>query len=94
MMAYWEQAKEEYLAILFIGKVDQRHYGMLINDIQNNHTRGTDQYPRTITAVYDLMVNYQSPTAALQFDQQDQEVSFYTEDDDINNGSTPGKSDN
>ena len=38
---------------------------MLINDIQNNHTRGTDQHPGTITAAYDLMVNYQSPTTAL-----------------------------
>mmetsp|Transcript_13505 Transcript_13505/g.19474 ORF Transcript_13505/g.19474 Transcript_13505/m.19474 type:complete len:133 (+) Transcript_13505:98-496(+) len=39
---------------------DKRRYGALIRDIENEHTRGTNSYPTTLTAAYDYLVNYKT----------------------------------
>ena len=52
------QARDEYLVILLVRHSDQERYGGLIVDLQNNHTRGTVQYPTTINKGYDLLVNH------------------------------------
>ena len=72
---------EEYLAVLFLRKSDPKRYGSLVSELQNNHTRGTDQYPMTISHAYDMLVNYRNPQSTFRFDRQDHGVSFYTEED-------------
>ena len=72
---------EEYLAVLFLRKSDPKRYGSLVSELQNNHTRGTDQYPMTISHAYDMLVNYRNPRSTFCFDCQDHGVSFYTEED-------------
>ena len=52
---------EEYLVVLFLRKSDPKRYGSLLSELQNNHTRGTDQYPMTISHAYDMLVNYHNP---------------------------------
>jgi hypothetical protein len=38
-------AKDAYLAICFLMNSDKRHYGGLVRDIKNEHTRGSNTYP-------------------------------------------------
>jgi len=51
------KAKDGYLAVCFLMNSDKRRYGALICDIENEHTRGTNSYPTTLTATYDYLVN-------------------------------------
>jgi hypothetical protein len=51
-------AKDGYLAICFLVNSDQRRYGGLVRNIENEHTRGTDTYPTTLAGAYDYLVNY------------------------------------
>jgi hypothetical protein len=52
------QAKDRYLAVLFLVNCDQRRYGGLLRDIENEYTRGTNTYPLTLSSAYDYIVNY------------------------------------
>ena len=76
------RAQNEYLGILFIMKSDPKCYGQLVVELQNNHTRGTDQYPQTLTRGYVVLVNYHSPRPGGRIDQQDGGVSFLNNHDD------------
>ena len=78
-------AREEYLAVLFIQKSDPQRYGQLVLELENNHTRGADQYPTTIEQAYDMLVNYKSTRSNNRFDRQDFGVAYYG-DDSNNNG--------
>jgi hypothetical protein len=46
-------AKDAYLAICFLMNSDRRCYGGLIRDIENEHTRGSNTYPDTLTGAFD-----------------------------------------
>ena len=72
---------EEYLAVLFLRKSDPKQYGSLLSELQNNDTRGTNQYPMTISHAYDMVINYCNPRSTFHFDCQNHRVSFYTEED-------------
>ena len=50
-------------------------------DLQNNRTRGSDQYLTTITKAYDMLVNYCNPTKQSNIDRHDTGVAFYNEED-------------
>lgn len=52
------QAREEYLAVALILKSDKRRYGDLVTDLVNEHTRGLEGYPDTISKAYDMLVHY------------------------------------
>ena len=65
-----------------------RQYGMLLANIQNNHTRSADQYPKTMTKAYEMIVNYKNLKATTRFDRQDHGMSFYNEDKEDNNSNT------
>ena len=82
------QAKDEYLAILFLLNSDKKRYGNLMRDIENEYTRGTDSYPTTLSAAYDYLVNY-------RVDRQHQEtddggLAFYQDEDDPTSGGRDG----
>ena len=34
---------------------------MMVNEIVNNYARCTDQYPKTITEAYNLLITYKKP---------------------------------
>jgi hypothetical protein len=51
-------ARDSYLATCFIMNSDQKIFGGLIRDIENEHTHGTNSYPTTLTEAYDYFVNY------------------------------------
>jgi hypothetical protein len=55
-----QTANDAYLAICFLMNSDKRRYGGLIRDIENEHTRGSNTYPDTLTGAYDCLVNYKA----------------------------------
>ena len=56
-------AKRKMHAIAFLKRADKGRYGQLITDLENQFTRGTDQYPMSVTETFNLLVNYKKPTA-------------------------------
>mmetsp|Transcript_1857 Transcript_1857/g.2163 ORF Transcript_1857/g.2163 Transcript_1857/m.2163 type:complete len:316 (+) Transcript_1857:405-1352(+) len=72
------KAKDAHLAMLLISMSDPKRYGQLAADLENEHTRGTDGYPTTVTAAYDMLVNYRTPNTP-KFQPQDSGMAFYIE---------------
>ena len=58
-----DQAKRKMHAIAFLKRADKGRYGQLITDLENQFTRGTDQYPMSVTETFNLLVNYKKPAA-------------------------------
>jgi hypothetical protein len=54
-----EQAKNEYLAVMYLVNSNRQYYGSLIRGIKNEYTQGSDTYPTTLNAVYNYIANYQ-----------------------------------
>ena len=52
------RAKNKALAIAFLKRSDKARYGQLLTDLKKQHSRGTDQYPKTVTEAYNLLVSY------------------------------------
>jgi hypothetical protein len=52
------EARERYLATVFILGADRRRYNGLICDIENNYLNGTNKYPKTMTSAFNLLVNW------------------------------------
>mmetsp|Transcript_15602 Transcript_15602/g.22623 ORF Transcript_15602/g.22623 Transcript_15602/m.22623 type:complete len:212 (-) Transcript_15602:6-641(-) len=71
-------AKDKYLAVCFIMNSDRRRYGALIRDIENEHTRGTNSYPETLTAAYDYLVNYKTDKSSTN-DSNEGGLAFHNE---------------
>jgi hypothetical protein len=59
-LAAQAQAKEKYLAVAFLNASDNSRYGKLLEDLENDFTKGTNNYPKTLTSAYNLMVNYKN----------------------------------
>jgi len=57
-----EEAKQRCMAIAFLKRADQRQYGSLWSDLENQFSRGFDQYPTDLTAAYNLLLTYRAPT--------------------------------
>jgi Zinc knuckle len=51
-------ARERYLATAFLTGSDRRRYDGLMREIENGFLRGTDMYPKTMTAAFNLLVNW------------------------------------
>lgn len=49
-----EQARELFLAKVFLRTVNRRRYGSLITELENDQHRGLDVLPKTITEAYEL----------------------------------------
>jgi hypothetical protein len=41
-------------------RVDRDRYGKLLEEIENDFLKGHDNYPKTPTKAYNLLVNYQN----------------------------------
>jgi hypothetical protein len=49
---------EQFLATAFMLGADRARYGNLIAETQNEFLKGVDNYPSTLVAAYNLLVNY------------------------------------
>ena len=54
-------AKPKSIAVAFLKRADRKRYGALWSELENNYTRGQDQYPVDITSAYNLLLNYKLP---------------------------------
>ena len=59
-----DTAKRKAHAMAFLKRADKGRYGLLITELENQFTRGTDQYPTNITEAYNLLVNYKKPATS------------------------------
>jgi Reverse transcriptase (RNA-dependent DNA polymerase)/Zinc knuckle len=55
-----DDAKELFLATIFLLNADRRRYKELQLVTQNDYTRGTNKYPRTMVGAYELLNGYTS----------------------------------
>eukprot|EP00957_Ditylum_brightwellii_P068352 5188854-Ditylum_brightwellii.AAC.1 len=79
-------ASERYFAIMMIRHSDKKRYGSIMANLANNHTWGTDRYPRTIADTYKYLVDFQgSSTTIISSDKTG--MAFYTS----NNGGGRGR---
>ena len=72
--------REEYLAMHFLLHSDNKRYGSLLADVQNDFVCNTDKYPKTLNKAYDMLVNYVNPNKLHMSDDQGTGMSFYQED--------------
>ena len=48
-------AQEIYLACAFVISYELRRYGRLIEELENNYTKGNDNYPRNMVKAYQFL---------------------------------------
>jgi hypothetical protein len=53
-------ARDKYLAVAYIAASDKTHYGKLLEDLENDFTKGTNNYPVNVASAYNLVVNYKN----------------------------------
>ena len=51
-------ARNRSIALSFLKRAYKPRYGSLWTDLENQYTRGTDQYPRDLTAAYNMLLNF------------------------------------
>jgi hypothetical protein len=51
-------SKDKYMDVAFLGSANKIRYGKLLGDLENYHTKGSDNYPKSVTSAYNLIVNY------------------------------------
>jgi Zinc knuckle len=52
------EAREQFIAVMFMLGADRGRYGKLIVDLENQYLQGQDNYPRNLNAAYNLLLNY------------------------------------
>jgi hypothetical protein len=77
-------AQELYLAAAFILGSDQNRCGKLLKDLENDYTRGQDNFPKTVTAAYSRLTNWkQNPRNVMRVTNSENDgVSFANVTDD------------
>jgi hypothetical protein len=73
--------KDKYLAIALIRGSDRGRYSCLVDDLKNQFTMGHNNYPRTVTASYNRLLNYwvtRQPQQAARIINDSESVSFAT----------------
>jgi hypothetical protein len=65
-----ETAKNRYLAMAMLTAADVARYSHLLEDLDNDYTKGNDNYPCTVTEAYNLIINYRQarPAARIYHD--------------------------
>eukprot|EP00957_Ditylum_brightwellii_P155603 11844628-Ditylum_brightwellii.AAC.1 len=58
-------AKEAYLAWIFLSNANKVTFALLLRDLANSHLCGNDEYPRTITAAHKLLVGWEGGTYSI-----------------------------
>jgi hypothetical protein len=71
-----KEAQDEYLAVAFLLHADRTRYSSMLQDYKNDFLQGQDNYPKTITAAYNVLTNWkQDPHKVLHGNANDG-VSF------------------
>lgn len=60
-VALMKYTRGRALAIAFLKRADPTRYGTLWADLENQFSRGTDQYPMDLTGAYNLLLTYKRP---------------------------------
>ena len=55
--------KETYLSYVFIHESDRYQYGNLVEDLENSFTQGQDNYPKNLTADFNLLIYWKHSPA-------------------------------
>jgi hypothetical protein len=65
-----ETTMNRYLAMAMLTAADVAQYSRLLEYLDNDYTKGNDNYPRTVTESYNLIINYRQarPTARIYHD--------------------------
>jgi hypothetical protein len=66
--------KNKWMAMGFIKRADRKVYGGLCSELENNYTRGHDQYPEDLTSAYGLLLNYKAPPPT-RFNKQEEQIN-------------------
>jgi hypothetical protein len=53
-------ARDKHLAVAYIATSDKTRYGKLLEDLENDFSKGTNNYPVNVTSTYNLVVNYKN----------------------------------
>ena len=53
-----EAAKRRYLGVMMLCGADRGRYGKLVEELQNDFTKGNNYCPTNMTEAYNLLVNY------------------------------------
>eukprot|EP00978_Attheya_sp_CCMP212_P029308 scaffold103639_cov67-Attheya_sp.AAC.7 len=53
-----KEARDQCLAMSFLARSDRNRYGQKIEDLENDFLRGQDNYPKTVSAAYSLLINW------------------------------------
>ena len=77
-------ACDKFFAMAFLMSSDPRRYKNLLTKLDNDHSKGTDNYPTMLTSAYSLLVNYHAPqtfqnrshTISDNDDESEDDVSF------------------
>ena len=55
-----KSARDKAVALAFLRQADRKRFGALWADLENQFSRGNDQYPPDLTAAYSMLVNYKT----------------------------------
>eukprot|EP00978_Attheya_sp_CCMP212_P010678 scaffold25993_cov57-Attheya_sp.AAC.2 len=53
-----KEAREQCLAMSFLARSDRNWYGQKIEDLENDFLQGQDNYPKTVSTAYSLLINW------------------------------------
>jgi hypothetical protein len=53
-----DTARDKFLGMAYMISVDRYRYGTLLEELENDMTKGTDNYPVNVTKAYTLLVNH------------------------------------
>ena len=53
-------AMEQYLGLSLIQQADCRRFGKLSENLENDYTKGMDNYPRNTANAYQLLIDYKN----------------------------------
>jgi hypothetical protein len=53
-------ARDKCLVVAYLSGSDKNRYGSLVEDLENDYTKGNNNYPETLNAAYNLVVNYRN----------------------------------
>ena len=76
LMVCKADARSKYLALVLLENSDKHWYRKLIMELENDYCKGQDDYLDTITAAYNILINYKS-FKSTNFSHQD-ELAFLT----------------
>ena len=52
------EAKERYLAVAFLLGSDRARFGKLIENLENDFLQGRDNYPKSVTGAFNILINW------------------------------------